>query len=359
VAWSSLVAAVREAAASAVRDAMRRDAGAYVPTPEVSPLALLQVSAVIDRWAKEKKPTPKTEQEARKAFALFIEKQGDLSIAAITKAHGVAYKGDLLALHDAPGTVRKKFGLVKAVLQYAADNDLLKANPWDGIKMPTKGAKIERREFTVKELATLLAHPYFTEGQTDRGAAGAALFWMTLMSLHSGARAEELGQLRVTDFHEAPSLGWYYEIHERVEGNSTKNDESKRIVPVHPTLVGLGLLRYVDTMKERNAEWLFPLLKDRTDMRGRSAALSTKFGRVMDAVGLTDPSLVFHSLRHTFRTFALESGITGDVGRAIMGHEDGDVHSDYGSVSVKARFAAMQTYRIEGLAMEAIKPPKV
>jgi hypothetical protein len=79
----------------------------------------------------------------------------------------------------------------------------------------------------------------------------------------------------------------------------------------------------------------------------------------MDEVELKDRSLVLHSMRHTFRTFAIESGIADDVRRALMGHDAEDEHAEYGEVTLRARFDAMSSYRIEGLELEALKAPAV
>jgi integrase len=67
-----------------------------------------------------------------------------------------------------------------------------------------------------------------------------------LMSLYSGARLEELGQLRVDDFQKDPDRGWHYAIHERGEGMHAKSVAAVRVVPMHPELKRLGLIRYVE-----------------------------------------------------------------------------------------------------------------
>ena len=54
---------------------------------------------------------------------------------------------------------------------------------------------------------------------------------------------------------------------------------------------------------------------------------------------ITDPALIMHSFRHTWRTLAREISMPPAVSRAIMGHRLGkDDHEDYGGLpSLKLR----------------------
>jgi integrase len=205
-------------------------------------------------------------------------------------------------------------------------------------------------------LQTLFDAPTFTSGETDDTTTAAALFWMPLIALYSGARQEELAQLRVADFHVAEGLGTYYEIHDRDENRNVKNSESVRNVPVHPALRKLGLLRYVDSLREAGETLLFPKLTARKNGE-RAPAVSHAFGRLCDELGLTDDGLVFHSLRHTFITYARESRVGDDVRRAITGHAEGDVHGDYGEHTLRELFDVMKRYRVPDLDLSKVRNP--
>jgi integrase len=63
---------------------------------------------------------------------------------------------------------------------------------------------------------------------------------------------------------------------------------------------------------------------------GDTSAASTRLNRFLDECGLTDPSIVLHSLRHRAadRLRAYECPI--DIRRAILGHEDRSVSEGYG-----------------------------
>jgi site-specific recombinase XerD len=64
---------------------------------------------------------------------------------------------------------------------------------------------------------------------------------------------------------------------------------------------------------------------------------------VRKVVKITDPSLQpSHAWRHRFKTVAREVGIDLEVRDAIQGHEDGRAASDYGEVTIKAMWNAIQ-----------------
>ncbi|BCA55106.1 hypothetical protein W02_22460 [Nitrospira sp. KM1] len=81
-----------------------------------------------------------------------------------------------------------------------------------------------------------------------------------------------------------------------------KNEGSKRRVPIHSSLIEsslieLGFLEYIRSIKEAGHTRLFPQLK-RKGGNGWSDPVGKWFGRFVTKSGLTDPALVLHSLRH-------------------------------------------------------------
>lgn len=339
---------VRIEARKAAKALALRDAGEDIDTPTVNPQGVMLLSQLIERWVTSKGVRAKSAEEARSTLKRFVSVHGDLPISTITKRHGADYRDRRLQEGRAPGTVRKDIGLVSAALNFAAGSDFIAVNPWSGLALPDKRKKVkERRPFKPDELRTLCTHQSFTS--RERGEP--ALYWLPLMSLYSGARLEELGQLRLADFHMAHGLGVYFEISGRVR--DVKNPQSVRAVPVHPLLVRLGLLDYLKAQRKAGVEFLFPNLKPRKHGE-RTQALSHAFGRLLDKVDLSDPALDFHSLRHTFITYARESGIGDDVRRALTGHDAGDVHEGYGAHTLHERFAAIKRYRVPGLSLRRV-----
>lgn len=82
-----------------------------------------------------------------------------------------------------------------------------------------------------------------------------------------GARLEKLCQLRVDDLIEHQGIRCI-RIDDNREGQNLKNSSSRRILPVHPALVAMGLLEHVESVRDTGIDRLFPELEA---VRGNSA----------------------------------------------------------------------------------------
>ena len=136
---------------------------------------------------------------------------------------------------------------------------------------------------------------------------------------------------------------------------SLKTQASNRLVPVHPDLVNLGLLRYVDSQKTAQRARLFHMLT--ADKHGLSSASWSKWwGRYARGLGITDPRKVFHSFRHLFKHVMRRNGVDDKVSKAIMGHTLGEVADDYGSEDypLPPKVAAMSKLKFPALEIPTL-----
>ncbi len=108
-----------------------------------------------------------------------------------------------------------------------------------------------------------------------------------------------------------------------------KNENAKRLIPIHPELVRMGLLRHVERLRERGEILLFSdqeLSPNHTRGKGHSA--SKWFARFRKQVGVGEKQeTVFHSFRHTFITTLLDHGVNAHLIAPVVGHE-GDLITD-------------------------------
>lgn len=139
-------------------------------------------------------------------------------------------------------------------------------------------------------------------------------YWLPLLALYVGGRINELCQLYLADIRVDKNGVAYIDFNldapdkmmdeEALAGGdkSLKTVNAIRQVPLHPRLIELGLLEYVDALKAAGYDRLFPELKH-NKIKGYRAAASkwfneNYFGKVL---GFTrDGKKTFHSLRHTF-----------------------------------------------------------
>lgn len=227
-------------------------------------------------------------------------------------------------------TLEKKGTLVGAVFSVAVKDGLLERNPFAGFDYARFAAKEgmadpdEREPFTLDELQRIFAADGVFALTTGAGGGGYhARVWMPLMALYSGARLDEIGNLHVAHIHRQPVP------HFRI--TRAKNASSLRDVPLHPRLIELGFLDYVDAVKAAGHESLWPLLRSASEKAHPSEVLGKWFNRFLRETLALPRSKVFHSFRHTFKDFCRNALISRDLHDALTGHARSGVSDSYGS----------------------------
>ncbi len=321
---------------------------------------------VVDLWAAERKVQPQGVSMYRAAVRWFEERAGKKPVNLYLKKDAVAFKAKLVEEGCTPANIKNKISRLRTLFQYAADNGYADSNPFDGVTIrDAAAARNKRRPFDLASLNALFGTPLFTEQQVpgDSRAGGVAAYWIPLLALFTGARREELGQLRPEDVisltypdeHGDERSAWFLKLVETddEEGARTtlKNAASERLVPLHAELERLGFLAFAQFARDKGQKRLFPALK------------ASKFGRLTDkwgqwftdyrrSVGVTDKRMVFHSFRHTFHDYLRNAGIAEGIQRQLVGHTGDDVHDDYGSgYSLHRLVEAMKLYKVPGLKL--------
>jgi integrase len=328
-------------------------------------------------WAKLRAPRPQSVLEAKRAVERFIALHGDLAVAQIARDHLLDYrdfigrmptnlnleklKASRLGFRGAvekeieragpdartlsPGAIKKDLGALSAVLAILRNEGWVQDNVSAGIAVPgysksRRAQRAPRLPLRPSMMQTLFASPLFTgcEGPADiqRTRPGKKiyqdeLYWSFLFGATAGPRLEEVGQIRLEDIEvieregKAPIVAIY--ITGTGDGESIKNDESARVIVVHPRLLELGFLDYVGRRREARAVRLFDLKQSATGKWTKE--LSRRVNRYVDRVVTDDPRFVFHSLRHEFKDRA-EATISTRVHDRITGHSPATVGGRYG-----------------------------
>lgn len=130
-------------------------------------------------------------------------------------------------------------------------------------------------------------------------------------------------------------------------GQSVKTVSSRRTVPLHPDLVRAGLMRYWDSMRDAESEWLFPeLVPDHDGRRGGNyGKWFARYLRSSKGCRIVDKRVVFHSFRHTFKTLCRDAGIAEEVHDALTGHVGRTVGRSYGHMPLSALTHAVAKVR--------------
>jgi integrase len=295
-----------------------------------------------------------TALQARKTYQLFAEMCGDKPLSAYTKQDATRFKSVLLELPDnyskavqyrgmtaeeianatrsqdlpriSPRTVKRHLTALSALWDSGAERGELSANIFKGFKLPAqKRAQDQRSMWTTADLDRLFATPVWRGCQSAarRSKPGKLVkrdekYWLPLIALYSGMRQEEICQLHVADVRRIDGV-WVFDIN-AAPPRQLKNQNAVRLVPVHKELIRLGLLGYVEGQRKAGHVLVF----DRLTPGGADNRLGhnfTKwFTRYRREVGLYEPKLDFHSLRHSATTFLQRAKVPVALIDALTGH---------------------------------------
>lgn len=219
-----------------------------------------------------------------------------------------------------PLTINKYLQTYKTMFGWAKINGYLVDNPFEGLSLQTGKANKEapRLPFSDKALASILSALLSSAATVQPHHK-----WGTLIALHMGARLNEVAQLDLRDITLRDGI-WCVDFNANGPNKKLKNAASKRVVPVHPRLIELGLLEYMDTVRRVSTNTrLFPQLSY-TPSDGYGRNLGRWFNEtLLPTLGIKSKQNTFHSLRHT----VIERLIAAEVSQAhimaIVGHEPG------------------------------------
>ncbi len=324
----------------------------------------IELFDLVDRWATEKQPKAKTVSRTRSIVREFVKRSGVALAAQITRQHVLSFKDALLEDKESAANINIKLAMLGILFNYASDNDLgMSSNPAAKIRVADKRrAKDKRREFDTVALNAIFTSVVYSEGLRPKGGGGEAAYWLPLLALFTGARIEELAQLRpedvyeegYTDSHGTERKAWVLRITgDQTAGQDIKTESSERRVPLHAELLRSGFVKYVQAA-QGHSRIFYQLRRD--SQGSESGNYSKWFGRYLRGpCKVTDERMVFHSFRHTFKHLARLADISTEVNNALTGHITGEVADNYGGLSypLAPLVNAIQRYRVPGVTLPA------
>ncbi|WP_065814230.1 DUF6538 domain-containing protein [Azospirillum lipoferum] len=202
-------------------------------------------------------------------------------------------------------------------------------------KALVKEHRRKRLAYEVNELESLFRSPAWAGCVDDRLRATAsdsppprdARFWGPLIAAHQGMRLEEILQLQTEDVDEEDGIA-VFRIRKGA-GRKLKTAASARTVPVHSSLIRIGLLKYAQARRAEGSPLLFPELKRGGGFSTYGHAYSLWWTEYRRAIGIYKPGLDFHSFRTTVNTHLLRRRCNETMIKALLGHSiAGDITTD-------------------------------
>lgn len=303
------------------------------PATVKSKVALL---SLFDGYVREREPAPSTIKAWKRQLNRFIEHLGHDDALRVTRADVVAWKDKLIGTPGRNGrpksakTIQDTYlaGL-RTVLGWGVDNGCIPSNPAEGVKVAARKAmKLRDKGFTDAEAVTILRATLEPSKERLSEERARAQRWVPWLCAYSGARVNEITQMRGIDVYKDDAGIWVFRI--TPEAGSVKTGEA-RVVPIHSHVIEQGFVEEARKWGEG------PLFYDPKRHRGGSAGnpqykkVGEFLARWVRSLGIDDPNVApNHGWRHRFKTVAREAKLDEEARDFLAGHRPRTEGAKYG-----------------------------
>ena len=226
-----------------------------------------------------------------------------------------------------PESVKDYIQKCSSFFEWCVQMEMTDINPFKGMRF-----KKIRKDSEAKNAYsdTDLQKIFSTEIHTLKRYKHPHYYWLPLLGIYTGARLNELCQLYREDIFRHDGV-WVFKIDEVREGQRLKNNNSRRLIPIHRTLLDLGFIEFINNI---NHERIFPELKQERD--GFGTAASKWFGRFKTKLGF-GKGYDFHSFRHTVATQLKNADVSAVIAGELLGHGQNNITYDRYGKSINIR----------------------
>lgn len=299
------------------------------------------VSDYIAQWLARKtaEVSPATARkygEVARHFLAFLGEGVKRDMTSITSREVAAFRDDL-AKRLSVGTVNIALKIVRIIFGDAAKTKLVSGN--EAALVPVLKASADR-----------VARRPFTDAELRRVLAAAPAEWRAMILTGFYAGGQRLGDVARLTWQNVDLANAEIRFVTRKTGRS-------QVVPIAgPLFASLASLPSSDDPKASVFPHAAAVL--RASKTERVGALSNQFHELLVEAGLAEPhchqrtgagrsarrktaELGFHSLRHTFTSWAKSVGIGGAIVQDIVGHESAAISAHYTHIDDKTKRAAL------------------
>ena len=224
----------------------------------------------------------------------------------------------------------KKIRMVRTFLKWAykkkkLSQELDELLPVEKLDKKRDRSKDGYQPWTDGELKLIFERPTYPVDKEWR-------FWTPLLGLYTGGRANELAQLLVSDIITVGNIPCIAitdlddeddeDVPAKTHKKSVKTASSRRWVPIHPKLIEIGFMAFVEEMKARKQVQLFPELPYVIES-GYGRKVSRYFAESTKKLGIwASRKKVFHSFRSTLNGRLMKLGMPQELREIIFGHSN-------------------------------------
>jgi integrase len=339
----------------------RRAQGDYGPDPlaetlpafeaaPAKPKAAVSLKQLFEDYAASGASSPRTVAKWRPHVNSFVAHIGHDDATRVTAADVNGWVKALIAKPLAVKTVQDSYlPAIKIILADAVAQGLIPSNPAAGVKVRgPKTTQTRGKGLTDAEAGTILKAALGPHSKRLPAFTALARRWVPWVCAYTGARVNEITQLRAMDIREEEGV-WIINI--TPEAGSVKTGKARK-VPIHSHLIEQGF------HKLGKAGDATPLFYDPNAMRGgsKTATQATKMGerlaKWVRSLGIEEGVQPNHGWRHRFKTVARSVQMDSEARDAIQGHApqtEGQAYGEWPLDALRAEVEKLGRYNPVGI----------
>lgn len=303
-------------------------------TALAKPRPIVSLTALFDDYEKTGALAKHTARKWRSAVASFVQHLGHDDAARVTRGDAHAWFEALIQRSLSVRTVRMTYrAAVARVFAVAVQRGKLESNPLERLEVfGPKAVQTRRKDISDSEAEVILRAALGSQPAGLSEAHARARRWVPWICAYTGARVNEITQLRAMDIRQLDGV-WVFHI--TPDAGPIKNRKA-RSVPIHSHLIEQGI---TDLAKAGDETPLF--YQPEAQRRGSGShplhtQMGSKLAKWVRELGVTEVQSPNHGWRHRFKTQARRVGMDPEARDAIQGHAARTEGQAYGTWPVDA-----------------------
>jgi integrase len=309
-------------------------------TASPNPKAVVSITDLFEGYAKTGTATAHTVRKWRSAVESFVQHLGHDDAARVTRADAHAWFDALIQRGLSVRTVRVTYrAAIARVFKVAHDRGRLASNPLERLEViGPKETQTRRKDLSDSEAQTILRAALGPQPKGLSAAHARARRWVPWICAYSGARVNEITQLRAMDIRQIDGV-WVFHI--TPKAGSVKTGKA-RSVPIHSHLIEQGITDLAKAGDETPLFYQPAAVRVGSKSHPLHTQMGSKLAEWVRGLGVTEVQSPNHGWRHRFKTMARRVGMDPEARDAIQGHATRTEGQAYGHWPVDALRAEVE-----------------